>query len=132
MTEDDDAVLTVRALDGGGDPVYTDNDPGFEVAINGAAYAAHAIGSLLHLTKPVTRGPVKLYAVAVIGGAEIFAMLGHLATRWEITEVFEDTAGDVFMPLPDPADWIETAREHRHAAHGWPAHDFVTYRRRAR
>lgn len=69
---------------------------------------------------------------SVIGGAEIFAMLDHLATRWEITEVFEDTAGDVFMPLPDPAAWAEVAREHRPAAHGWPAHDFVTYRRRAR
>lgn len=68
---------------------------------------------------------------SVIGGAEIFAMLAHLATRWEITEVFEDTQGDVFMPLPDPAQWVETAREHRPAANGWPAHDFVTYRRRA-
>lgn len=69
---------------------------------------------------------------SVIGGAEIFAMLGHLATRWEITEVFEDTAGDVFMPLPDSAEWQEVARESRPAADGWPAHDFVTYRRRAR
>lgn len=69
---------------------------------------------------------------SVIGGAEIFAMLDHLATRWEITEVFEDTQGDVFMPLPDSADWEEIAREHRPAADGWPAHDFVTYRRRAR
>ena len=67
---------------------------------------------------------------SVIGGAEIFAMLAHLATRWEITEVFEDTQGDVFMPLPDPAQWEETAREHRPAADSWPAHDFVTYERR--
>jgi dihydrofolate reductase len=69
---------------------------------------------------------------SVIGGAEIFAMLGHLATRWEITEVHEDTEGDVFMSLPDPAQWEETARETRPAADGWPACDFVTYRRRAR
>ncbi len=67
---------------------------------------------------------------SVIGGAEIFAMLDHLATRWEITEVHEDTAGDVFMPLPDPALWVETARDCRPAADGWPAHDFVTYERR--
>ena len=69
---------------------------------------------------------------SVIGGAEIFAMLGHLATRWEITEVHEDTEGDVFMSLPDPAQWEETTRETRPAADGWPAYDFVTYRRRAR
>ncbi|MEO5707351.1 MAG: dihydrofolate reductase [Alteraurantiacibacter sp.] len=69
---------------------------------------------------------------SVIGGAEIFAMLGHLATRWEITEVHEDTPGDVFMPLPDHAEWEEVAREPRPAADGWPAYDFVTYRRRAR
>lgn len=69
---------------------------------------------------------------SVIGGAEIFAMLGHLATRWEITEVHEDTEGDVFMSRPDPAQWEETARETRPAADGWPAYDFVTYQRRAR
>lgn len=69
---------------------------------------------------------------SVIGGAEIFAMLGHLATRWEITEVHEDTSGDVFMPLPDPSEWEEVAREPHPAALGWPAYDFVTYRRRSR
>lgn len=69
---------------------------------------------------------------SVIGGAEIFAMLDHNATCWEITEVHEDTAGDVFMPLPDPAEWEETAREPHPAADGWPAYDFVTYRRRDR
>jgi dihydrofolate reductase len=69
---------------------------------------------------------------SVIGGAEMFAMLDHLATRWEITEVHEDTPGDVFMPLPDPALWEETAREPHPAADGWPAYDFVTYRRRDR
>ena len=67
---------------------------------------------------------------SVIGGAEIFAMLGHLATRWEITEVHEDTPGDVFMPLPDAAQWAEVAREARPAADGWPPFDFVTYERR--
>ncbi|MES2700552.1 MAG: dihydrofolate reductase [Pseudomonadota bacterium] len=69
---------------------------------------------------------------SVIGGAEIFAMLDHLATRWEITEVHEDTPGDVFMPLPDPSQWEEAAREPHEAADGWPAYDFVTYRRRDR
>lgn len=66
---------------------------------------------------------------SVIGGAEIFAAMADLATRWEITEVHEDTAGDVFMPLPDPAHWVETARECHGAADGWPPYDFVTFDR---
>ena len=66
---------------------------------------------------------------SVIGGAEIFALMADLATAWEITEVYEQTAGDVFMPLPDPALWREVAREGHPAADGWPPYDFVTYRR---
>ena len=67
---------------------------------------------------------------SVIGGAEIFALMDAYATRWEITEVHEDTPGDVFMPLPDPGAWVEVARDPHPAADGWPAYDFVTYRRR--
>jgi dihydrofolate reductase len=67
---------------------------------------------------------------SVIGGGEIFAATADLATRWEITEVHEDTAGDVFMPLPDPTQWIETQRECHEAEDGWPAYDFVTFERR--
>ncbi|HSG55881.1 MAG TPA: dihydrofolate reductase [Paracoccaceae bacterium] len=66
---------------------------------------------------------------SVIGGAEIFAAMEDYATRWDITEVHEDTTGDVFMPLPDPALWVETSREPHPAADGWPAYDFVTYER---
>jgi len=66
--------------------------------------------------------------IAVIGGAEIFAMFDPIATRFELTEVFEDTAGDVFMPAPD-ASWREVARESRPAANGDPAYDFVTLER---
>ncbi len=66
---------------------------------------------------------------SVIGGAEIFALLAEEATHWEITEVHEDTAGDVFMPAPDPAEWTETGRECFNAADGWPPYDFVTYER---
>jgi dihydrofolate reductase len=67
---------------------------------------------------------------SVIGGGEIFAAMAPLATRWEITEVHEDTPGDVFMPQPDPALWAETQRECHAAADGWPAYDFVTFERR--
>ena len=66
--------------------------------------------------------------IAVIGGAEVFALFDDRATRFELTEVFEDTAGDVFMPAPD-ATWREVARESRPAAGGDPAYDFVTYER---
>ena len=66
--------------------------------------------------------------IAVIGGAEIFAMFDPIATRFELTEVFEDTMGDVFMPAPD-ATWREVSRESRPATSGDPAHDFVTLER---
>lgn len=69
-------------------------------------------------------------AVAVIGGAEIFALFDPLATRFELTHVHEDTAGDTFMPDPasDPS-WREVARECRPAADGLPAHDFLSLAR---
>lgn len=69
---------------------------------------------------------------AVIGGAEIFELLWDEATRFELTEVFEDTLGDVTMrsPASDPS-WRETARDSRPAADGFPAYDFVTFERHA-
>ncbi|GGD61177.1 dihydrofolate reductase [Erythrobacter arachoides] len=68
--------------------------------------------------------------VAVIGGAEVFDLLWHTGTRFELTEVFEDTAGDITMrsPADDPA-WREVARESRAAAGGFPPYDFVTFER---
>jgi len=66
--------------------------------------------------------------IAVIGGAEIFALFDAHATRFELTEVFEDTPGDTFMPAPD-ATWREAARESRPAAGGHPAHDFISLHR---
>ncbi len=67
---------------------------------------------------------------SVIGGAEIFALLADHATRWEITEVHEDTDGDVFMPAPAPDQWAEVERITHPAAGGFPPYDFVTYMRR--
>jgi dihydrofolate reductase len=63
--------------------------------------------------------------IAVIGGAEIFDIFLPLATRLEITEVYEHTRGDVFMAAPG-ADWHEIAREEHPAKHGDPAYAFVT------
>jgi dihydrofolate reductase len=68
--------------------------------------------------------------VSVIGGAEVFSLFESLATRIELTEVHEDTVGDVSMPYPGP-EWVEAAREERPAVDGWPAHAFVTLVRRA-
>jgi dihydrofolate reductase len=66
--------------------------------------------------------------ITVIGGAEIFALFEPCATRFELTEVHEDTVGDVAMPYPGP-EWVETAREERTADERWPAHSFVTLER---
>ncbi|MFC3099779.1 dihydrofolate reductase [Alteraurantiacibacter lauratis] len=85
------------------------------------AEVAHDVNEALALAGPGD--------FSVIGGAEIFALMADVATQWEITEVAEDTAGDVFMPLPDPAVWDEFSREAFPAADGWPPYAFVTYRR---
>jgi len=68
--------------------------------------------------------------IAVIGGAEIFRLFEPLATRLEITEVHEHTAGEVRMEPPRP-HWREVAREPHPAADPWPPYAFVTYERRA-
>ena len=66
--------------------------------------------------------------VAVIGGNDMFELFMPLATRLEITEIHEDTAGDVFMAAPGP-EWREVAREERPAQGGDPAYAFVTLER---
>lgn len=68
--------------------------------------------------------------ISVIGGAEIFALFEEAATRFELTEVHEDTGGDVKMPAPGRA-WVEVAREEHPAGDGWPACSFVTLRKSA-
>jgi len=67
--------------------------------------------------------------ISVIGGAEIYELFMPFATRIELTEVHEETHGDVAMPYPGP-EWREIAREERPAANGLPAHSFVTLVRR--
>ncbi|SLJ93610.1 dihydrofolate reductase [Novosphingobium mathurense] len=63
--------------------------------------------------------------VAVIGGAEIYALFMDEATRIELTEVHADFEGDTFMPQPGP-QWREAAREEHPAEGERPAHAFVT------
>jgi dihydrofolate reductase len=63
--------------------------------------------------------------IAVIGGGDIFDLFLPLATRLEITEIYEHTQGDVFMASPG-ADWHEVAREEHPAKGSDPAYAFVT------
>ncbi|WP_271078991.1 dihydrofolate reductase [Aurantiacibacter sp. MUD61] len=67
---------------------------------------------------------------AVIGGAEIFDLFWDHGTVFELTEVHEETEGDVTMRSPaDDDSWHEVAREPR-TAEGFPPFDFVTFERR--
>ncbi|WP_052134308.1 dihydrofolate reductase [Sphingomonas sp. 37zxx] len=69
--------------------------------------------------------------VAVIGGAEIYALLLPHATRIEVTEVHLTPQGDAVVAPFAAADWHETAREAHGADGERPAFDFVTLTRRA-
>lgn len=66
--------------------------------------------------------------LAVIGGAQIFALMADYATRFELTHVHEDTPGDTAMPAPD-ATWREVSRECQPAQGDTPAFDFVSLER---
>jgi dihydrofolate reductase len=66
--------------------------------------------------------------VAVIGGAEIFALFLPLAGRIELTEVHLSPAGDATVP-PFGPEWRENAREDHPADGDRPAHSFVTLER---
>lgn len=64
--------------------------------------------------------------VAVVGGAEVYALFLPLASRIELTEVHADYAGDTHMPALAAEEWQVVARED-HAAEGdSPAYSFVT------
>jgi dihydrofolate reductase len=67
----------------------------------------------------------------VIGGAEAIALFAPMATRFELTEVHADFAGDTVLPAPG-AEWREIARVAHGAHEGRPAFDFVTLERVAR
>lgn len=66
--------------------------------------------------------------VAVIGGAEIYALFAQRAHRIELTEVHGDYEGDTHMPQPGPG-WRETARSEHPADGAYPAYAFVTLQR---
>ena len=84
------------------------------------AEVAHSVEEALAMA-----GPGDL---AVIGGNDVVELFLPHATRLELTEVHEDTAGEVFMRAPGP-EWREVARE-EHPAHGGdPAYAFVSLER---
>ena len=85
------------------------------------AEAAHSVDEALDLAGRGT--------VTVIGGVEVFRLFEPYATRFELTEVHEDTGGEVRMDYPGEK-WVEVAREDRPANGTWPAHSFVTFHRR--
>jgi dihydrofolate reductase len=68
--------------------------------------------------------------VAVIGGADVFALFLPLVDRIELTEVLDDVPGDTFVDDPrDGGGWRETFREEHAGAEGRPPFAFVTLRR---
>lgn len=69
--------------------------------------------------------------IAIIGGADIFDLFMPLTTRLEITEVYENTGGDVVMATPDPKVWRVTGSTRHAAENGDPAYAFVTLERQA-
>lgn len=85
------------------------------------AEVAHDVDSAIR----IANAPV----IAVIGGAEIYALFLPRADRIELTEVHIDAVGDTRIDAPDPAIWRETAREDHSAEGDRPAYSFVTYRR---
>ena len=62
--------------------------------------------------------------IAVIGGAEVFALFLPRADRVELTEVHAAPEGDATVPAFDPADWQEILREDH------DGYSFVTLERR--
>jgi dihydrofolate reductase len=66
--------------------------------------------------------------VAVIGGAEVFALFLDRADCVELTEIHLDAEGDATVPAFD-AGWREVAREEHASEAGRPAYSFVTLER---
>jgi dihydrofolate reductase len=88
------------------------------------AEVAHSVADALRLANAPH--------VMVIGGAEIYRLFLPLADRIELTEIALSPAGDARIHAPDPAQWLEVAREHHPIDDkGRPAHNFVTLVRRA-
>ena len=64
--------------------------------------------------------------VAIIGGAEIYALFQKEAERIEMTQVHADFDGDTFMDEPS-APWSTIAQQDHPAENGRPAFSYLTY-----
>lgn len=60
----------------------------------------------------------------VIGGGEIYRLAMPIATHVALTRVHATPDGDAWFPEPDPAQWVEVARESH------PGYSYVTLVRR--
>jgi dihydrofolate reductase len=115
-----------RPLPGRTNIVVT-RDPRFSAA---GAVVARSLADAL----TVSRGDAlrrSVAEIAVIGGAEIYAMSMPLADRLEVTEVHARIDGDAVFPAIDTSIWREADRSrHRAAAGETSDYSYVTYRRR--
>jgi dihydrofolate reductase len=66
--------------------------------------------------------------IAVIGGAQIYALALPHASRIELTEIHAPYPGDTHMP-PLGDEWLETFREEHGAEGARPAYAFTTLKR---
>jgi dihydrofolate reductase len=66
--------------------------------------------------------------VAVIGGAQVFALFLPRASTIELTEIHASPPGDTFVP-DFGLEWREIAREDFSAGAGHPPYSFVTLER---
>lgn len=67
--------------------------------------------------------------VSVIGGVEIFTLFLPYADRIELTEIRQTPDGDTRLE-GFGSDWQEAERAVHDSENGYPAHDFVTLKRR--
>jgi dihydrofolate reductase len=82
------------------------------------AEVVHSVEEALHLANAPH--------VAVIGGAEVYALFLPLTDRIELTRVHAAPEGDAMFPELDRRKWREAAKE-RHKAEGKaPAFDWIT------
>ncbi len=93
-------------------------DPAWQVQ---GAEVAHSVGEALALAGD---------EVAVIGGAEVFALFLDVADAVELTEVHVAAEGDAIVPAF--VGWLEVSRTAHPAEGGRPAYSFVRLERAGR
>lgn len=96
-------------------------DPHWQAA---GAEVVHDLDAALALAETGADG-ARAAEIAVIGGAEIFALALPRARRIELTEVAATVAGDTAMPPLGPG-WREVFRESHVPSGERPGHAFVT------